>query len=184
MIQYLTQLDQNILLWIQDHIRNDILTPIFTFITHLGDKGSIWIVLALLLLIPKKTRKVGFASLLALLFSLIVNNGIIKNLVARPRPYTVIDGLQRIIEAQKDFSFPSGHTASSFAAATVMYRELPKRYGIPAILFACLMAFSRLYVGVHYPSDVLAAVVSGVLLGILAGWVTNKVFAKIFHNHF
>ena len=152
---------------------------IITFITHLGDKGSIWLMIALVLVIPRKTRNVGFAMLLGLLFSLIVNNGIIKNLVARPRPYTVIDGLTSVIGIQGEFSFPSGHTASSFAAAVAMYRGLPKKYSIPGLILASLIAFSRLYVGVHYPTDILGGIISGTLLGILASWVSNLFCKKV-----
>ncbi|MDO5294480.1 MAG: phosphatase PAP2 family protein [bacterium] len=173
MFQNLIQLDGNILIWIQENVRNDVLTPIFKFITHLGDSGSIWIVLSLLLLVSRKTRKVGFAALLALLLSLIVNNGILKNVVGRTRPYDAVEGLRALIGRQRDLSFPSGHTGSSFAAAIVLYRSLPKKYGVPALVLAALIGLSRLYVGVHYPTDVIFAAFSGTLLGLLALKMTN-----------
>ena len=109
----LLQLDGNILLWIQEHVRNAVLTPVMTFITHLGDAGWIWIALAIVFLLVKKMRRTGVLMTCSLLGSLIVNNLILKNLVARTRPYEAVDGLQRIIEAQRDLSFPSGHTGSS-----------------------------------------------------------------------
>ncbi|MDO5519296.1 MAG: phosphatase PAP2 family protein [bacterium] len=179
MLENFIQLDGNILLWIQEYVRNDVLTPVFKFITHLGDSGMIWIVLSLLLLISRKTRKVGLASLLALLFSLLVNNGILKNLVARTRPYDVVNGLQLLIERQTDFSFPSGHTGSSFAAAVVMFHALPRKYGVPALVLAFLIALSRLYVGVHYPTDVIFAACSGTVLGILAYRVTDVFWDRV-----
>lgn len=107
-------------------------------------------------------------SAMALLGSLIINNMILKHLFNRTRPYEVVDGLMRIIEKQSDYSFPSGHTGSSFAAGVVMFRELPKKYGIIALVLACLVSFSRLYVGVHYPTDVLAGAVTGTISALIA----------------
>lgn len=161
-------LDSNILLFIQDVIRNPILTPFFVFITKLGNAGMIWIVFSLILLIPRKTRKIGIMGFCALLLTLIINNVIIKNLVGRIRPYEVIDGLIPLIPKPMEYSFPSGHSASSFAAASVFYRTLPKKYGIPAVILAFLISFSRLYVGVHYPSDVLFGIISGTMLSFVA----------------
>ncbi|KIR01562.1 hypothetical protein P261_00376 [Lachnospiraceae bacterium TWA4] len=160
-------LDGAILLWIQENLRQDFLNPIVVFITSLGNAGIIWIVISLLLLIPKKTRKIGILSLLALLGSAIVNNLILKNLVGRVRPYEVVDGLRLIIERQKDASFPSGHSGSSFASAVVLYKNLPKTYGILALVLAALIALSRLYVGVHYPTDVLVGTIDGIIIGLV-----------------
>lgn len=91
----------------------------------------------------------------------IQDNVILKNIVARTRPYDVIPGLVSLVGAQKDYTFPSGHTGSSFASAVVLCRMLPKRYGIPAVVLACLIGLSRLYVGVHYPTDVIAGAMIG-----------------------
>lgn len=168
MLTDLLQLDGNILLWIQDNIRNDFLTPILIFITHLGDKGMIWILITFFLLLFKKTRKVGIISAMALVGSLLADNIILKNLVARTRPYEVIADLQILIERQSDFSFPSGHTGSSFASAVVLFQETPRKYGIPALVLAILIAASRLYMGVHYPSDVIAGVVIGTIVALLS----------------
>ena len=109
----------------------------------------------------------------ALLGSLIINNHIIKNLVQRPRPFVTFTDIQILIPTPSEFSFPSGHTASSFAAAAVFYRFLPKQLGIPAVVLAGLIGFSRLYVGVHYPTDVLAGMLMGVLLSYMAEFVVN-----------
>lgn len=161
MLQNLVAMEADILLWIQNNIRNDVLTPIFKFITTLGNAGVIWIVVSAGLLIPKKTRSVGVLALISLAFSALIDNVILKNVVARTRPYEVIEGLTSLVGAQKDYSFPSGHTGSAFAAAVVMFRGLPKKCGIPILVFACLMGLSRLYVGVHYPSDVLGGILIG-----------------------
>ncbi len=173
MLENLLTLDGNILLFLQNFVRNPILDPIVIFITSLGDKGFIWIVGTILLLIPEKTRKIGWMSALALLGSLMLNNNLIKNLVARPRPFTVLSDLSILIPRPGEFSFPSGHTSSSFAAAAVFYRHLPKKIGIPALVLAGLIGFSRLYVGVHYPTDVLAGAVMGILLSYLAEIMIN-----------
>ena len=146
------------------------LTPIFKFITTLGNAGVIWIVFSVGLLIPKKTRRVGVLALVSLFFSALIDNVILKNVVARTRPYDVIEGLTSLVGAQKDYSFPSGHTGSAFAAAVVMLRELPKKFGIPILVFACLMGLSRLYVGVHYPSDVLGGALIGTGIALLTHW--------------
>lgn len=146
------------------------LTPIFKFITTLGNAGVIWIVFSVGLLIPKKTRRVGVLALVSLLFSALIDNVILKNVVARTRPYDVIEGLTSLVGAQKDYSFPSGHTGSAFAAAVVMFLGLPKKYGIPILVFACLMGLSRLYVGVHYPSDVLGGALIGTGIALFTYW--------------
>lgn len=173
MLESLLTLDGNILLFIQNFIRNPILNPIVIFITSLGNGGLIWIFATIVLLIPKKTRKIGCISALALLGSLIINNNLIKNLVARPRPFTALSDLRILIPEPGEFSFPSGHTSSSFAAAAVFYRHLPKKLGVPSIVLAGLIGLSRLYVGVHYPSDVLMGAVMGILLSYLAEFLVN-----------
>lgn len=167
MLDFFSNLDGNILLWIQEFVRNDLLTPIFIFITKLGDAGAIWIILSVVLLFFKKTRKAGFLSLLALLGAYLIDNVLLKNIIARTRPYEVVDGLKILIEKQVDFSFPSGHTGSSFASAIILYKELPKKYGVPLVIFAILMGLSRLYVGVHYPSDVICGAIIGILIAII-----------------
>lgn len=154
-----------ILLWIQEYLRNPVITPLMKGITHLGDMGLFWILMAVVLLLYPKTRKAGLAVTAALLVSYLFNNLLLKNLVARTRPYEVIEGLRLLVGKAVDLSFPSGHAASSFAAAAVMAKLLPKRYGIAAVILACLIAFSRLYVGIHYPTDVLFGMVSGSVIG-------------------
>ena len=104
----------------------------------------------------------------------VINNLFLKNLFARTRPYEIIHGLVPLVEKPVDFSFPSGHTAASFAAGSVMFRKLSKKFGIPILTLAVLMGFSRLYVGVHYPSDVIFAVFEGILIGYWAEAVINK----------
>lgn len=178
MLENILTIDGNILLFLQDFIRNPILNPVMIFITSLGDRGIIWILATIALLIPKKTRKAGYISALALFGSLIVNNYLIKNLVARPRPFAELPQLSIIIPRPGEFSFPSGHTSSSFAAAAVFYRHLPKALGIPSVVLAGLIGFSRLYVGVHYPTDVLAGALLGIFLSYIAEFMVNFILRK------
>lgn len=178
MLQFLSELDGGILLWIQEYLRNPVLTPILKVITTLGNGGAIWILLTLLILMLPKTRKVGCMMTVALLGTLLINNILVKNLVARVRPYEVIEGLTYIVRRPKEFSFPSGHAGSSFAAACIMLRRLPRRYGIPAFVLAVLIALSRLYVGVHYPSDVLFGMISGILISYAAEAVAEWIWKR------
>ena len=170
----ISQLDQNILLFIQEYIRHDWMDWLWKGITHLGDFGIFWILLTIVLLIPKKTRKAGVASALALIIGTLITNVAIKNVVARIRPYEVIQELELMFEKQKDFSFPSGHTCASFASAFAIYRckeVFPKKWRIAAMVLATLIALSRLYVGVHYPTDVLG----GLIVGLFSGWAGWKI---------
>lgn len=163
-MELLFELDGKFLLFVQEFIRQDWMNGFWTTVTMLGNGGWFWIVLALGLLIPKKTRLMGLTALIAMgIGALFVNVGL-KNIVARTRPYEVIEGLRILVERQSDFSFPSGHSCASFASAFVYFRMAPKKWGIPALILAALIAFSRLYVGVHYPTDV----ITGILIGILS----------------
>lgn len=178
MLQFLSELDGGILLWIQEYLRNPVLTPVLKVITNLGNGGAIWILLTILILLLPKTRRVGCMMAVALLGTLLINNMLLKNLVARTRPYEVIEGLTYLVKQPGDLSFPSGHAGCAFSAACIMLRRLPKRYGIPAIVFAIVISLSRLYVGVHYPSDVLFGVISGILISYAAEAIVERFWKK------
>lgn len=167
-LQSVQNLDGEILLQIQQHLRTDMLTPFMKIVTFLGNGGWFWILCAVVLLAVPKTRKTGYAAVLSLIFGVIVTNLLLKNIVARPRPFAEIGALIPLIAKPTDFSFPSGHTTASFAVALVMLRMLPKKIGIPAVVLAALVAFSRLYLGVHYPTDVLAGFVVALVGSSLA----------------
>lgn len=175
MVSSLLSLDGNILLFIQEYIRNPVLDKIFISITKLGDKGLIWILLTILLLCFEKTRKVGVMVVFALVASYWINNQILKNIVARVRPYDAISRLVPIVQKPGGYSFPSGHTASSFAAAFIMYKRLPKKYGVPCLVLAVLIGLSRLYVGVHYPTDVVVGMFSGIVISWFSGMLVDKI---------
>lgn len=156
--------DSSILLFFQEHIRAGWLNPIVEFITHLGDMGILWIVLGVVMLFFKKTRRKGFLMLLCLLGAWLVNDFVLKPLIARPRPFNIIPGLENLV-GEDSFSFPSGHTNASFACALALTLIYGKK-GAWAYLPAALIAVSRCYVGVHYPTDILGGMVVGTLMSL------------------
>ena len=182
-MEAILQFDSSILLWIQNHVRVGFLTPIMQVITHLGDKGAFWILLTLALLIypNRKTRRLGVFCACSMVVGLIVTNLIIKNWVARVRPYDIdhplFKDLVLIVGAEHDYSFPSGHTTNSLACAWVLFRKAPKR-GVAALVLAILISLSRLYVGIHYPTDVMAGAVIGIGSACLALWMVPKLEKK------
>ena len=151
----------------------------FIGITKLGDAGIIWIFLTILLLILPKMRKYGLAMLVGLCIDVIVCNGLLKNLVARTRPCDVNTAIQLLISRPSDWSFPSGHTAASFASVAALYFAGEKKLWKPALVLACLIAVSRLYLYVHYPTDVLG----GVVIGIIAGYLGYRL-VKVLEDKF
>lgn len=177
-----------ILHWFES-LHNPVLNPIMYGITALGNMGLFWILMALLCLtvLPKRYRKIGFTMAVALIFSVILCNGIMKNLWQRPRcfwengEFMVIgngfENLYNIFNSIDDFSFPSGHTSASFAAALAIFMWR-KKEGIWAIVLASLISISRLYLTVHYPTDVLASLILGILYGIIAYYIVKALMKK------
>lgn len=161
--------DATVLDWFLS-IQSPVLTPLMKVVTYLGEGGAIWILLGVILLFRKDTRKAGLGILLALLFSLLVVNVFLKDFVARPRPCWRNPMVDMLIAIPSDYSFPSGHSSSSFAAATVIFLW-NRKWGVWALLGAALMAATRLYFYVHYPTDVLA----GILLGVIFGLISWKI---------
>lgn len=165
-------------------IHNPVLNPIMYFFTCLGNAGIFWILLALALLtvLPKKYRKVGLTMAIALILSLIMCNGVMKNFYHRVRPFVTDPTLQEteiygIFATIHDWSFPSGHTSASFAAAVAMFMWY-KKEGTGALIIAALVSISRLYLTVHYPTDVLASLILGSLYGVIAYFITVALFNK------
>lgn len=165
--------DMAILDLIQSNIRTGFMDAIMPFITQLGDAGLIWIILSIGLIIPKKTRKIGFVMIIALILNGIICNIILKPMLARIRPFDVNTAIKLLINKPRDFSFPSGHTSASFTAASVLFFRKSKLF-VPSLVLAFLISFSRLYLYVHYPSDVLA----GLVLGVLCGYIGHRTVAS------
>ena len=168
--------DLPILEWIQANLQSAFLDKLMPIITAFGNGGIFWIACAVLLMFLPKTRRVGFGMAFALTMGLVVCNMILKPGVARIRPYDLQETLgvtiDLLIKRSHDFSFPSGHTIASFEACTVLMLG-NKKLGIPATLLAILIAFSRLYLYVHYPTDVITSIVLGTIFGII-GWAIAK----------
>lgn len=160
----ITKIDFKILDFIQDHLTCDFLDILMPKITMLGELGAIWIILSIILIITKKYRRYGIFMLVGMLMGVLLGNLILKNLAARERPFT-IEGVKILINAPQDYSFPSGHTLSSVIGAFIM-TAANRKFGFFAIPLALLIAFSRLYLFVHFPTDVLAAILLGIAVSI------------------
>lgn len=145
------------------------------FVSYLGNSGQIWILVGIIMLFFKKYRKTGLTVLLALLLCLIFGNAILKNLIARQRPCWIDESVKLLISTPTDYSFPSGHTFSSFAASLSIFMY-HKKLGISAFVLAILIAFSRLYLFVHFPTDI----IGGIVLGITTAYVSYRIIKKIY----
>ena len=183
----LSGFDLSVFQWVQG-IQNDFLDAVMVGITTLGNAGAAFIVLGLVLLFTKKYRKAGFAVLVALLVMLLCNDLFLKEFFARPRPFNLFEtnpekyalwGTEYIypdlVHKPTSFSFPSGHTASAFAAAFALLWH-NRKLGVPVTIFAALMGFSRIYVQVHYCSDVIGGVISGIICGLVAVLIVKFIF--------
>lgn len=160
----MTAIDFTVLDWVQAHLRCGFLDTVMPIVTALGELGAVWILLCLLLLIRRDTRRAGVAMAIALALDVLFCNVILKNLIARPRPFALRPEVPLLIRPPAGFSFPSGHAAASFAGAGAMLFTKQRGRWI-ALVLAAAIALSRIYLYVHYPSDV----VCGALLGLLCG---------------
>lgn len=170
---FIQQIDFSILNFLQDTIRCDFLDIVMLFFSKIGSAGIIWILTGIVLMFFKKHRATGVILLSAMAFGYLVGEIGLKNIICRPRPFTLNPSINLPINPPDGFSFPSGHSCSSFACATVLM-FFNKKFGIPALAVASLIAFSRLYNYVHFPSDVLA----GICLGIISAIVVIFIFRK------
>ena len=174
------QLELSVLDWIQAHLRCGFLDAVLPVITRLCDHGEIWIVLAVVLLLWRKKRRSGLAVSSALVMDLVCCNLILKPLIGRIRPFIVNPAVTLLVEPPMDPSFPSGHTAVSFAAAFALLAVKDPLWK-PALGVTIVMAFSRLYLYVHWPSDVLGGILVGAIAGWGGLWITQRLFPKIWN---
>ena len=168
----LTQIEFLILDAIQN-IRFGFLDKLMVAVSTIGNGGAVWIATGIIMLFFKKHRKTGIAVLIGLLLGLILGNLTIKNLVARPRPCAINTDINLLIPFPSEFSFPSGHTLSSFVSAVGIYLG-NKKLGVWAVVLASLIAFSRLYLYVHFPTDILGGIILGTVLAHIARLITKK----------
>lgn len=160
-------------LYALQELHNPILDAIMLFITSLGDDGWFWLAIGVICLVFKKHRKMGLQLLLSMLGTFIIGNLIIKNLVARPRPCDIDAAVTLLISRPHGHSFPSGHSINSMVAAVALFLN-NKKIGIPAVIIATLIGFSRLYLFVHFPTDVLAGFALAILIAICVDWGFRK----------
>ena len=180
MPELIQRFDEQALVWIAQHVRCGLLDPFMKVYTQLGNTGMLFIVLGLVLLLFRSTRKSGFSALCAMLIGLVVVNFTIKPLAARDRPWLVIRDFVNLVPEKDPNSFPSGHTNAAFAFALAVCMSAPKRWmKIAAVCAAAVMGLSRLYVGVHFPSDVLAGALIGALCGLAGTWVVKTVWERL-----
>ena len=170
--------DLPILDWIFTNLKCGFLDAVMPIITLFGDAGIFWIACSVVLLCIPRYRRAGLSMGIALLIGLLVCNVTLKPLVGRIRPYDYQlqhfgKQIPLLVEGLHDFSFPSGHTIASFEAATALLLH-NKKLGIPAMVLAVLIAFSRLYLYVHYPTDVLVSVVLGIGIAFLGKFLAHK----------
>lgn len=173
----MTFFELGILDWIQANLRSPMGDTVMSVVTSFANKGIGWLLLAGMLLLFARNRKTGMALLLAICIEVLLCNILLKPMVARERPFVLNPAMQLLITLPQDYSFPSGHAAVSFASATVLWIR-NNRWRFPATILAIVIAFSRLYLYVHFPTDVLA----GTIIGILAGIISCRILRQPVQN--
>lgn len=174
-MNFITKIDISLLNLIQN-LKSPILDKIMTTITALGNMGIFWILLILIFLTTKEYKKMARLMIICFLFNALIVNLILKPAVGRVRPFEIVDGIKLLVLKPQDPSFPSGHSAISFCMLTVILLfSKSKIINIMASILAILIAFSRLYLYVHFPSDVFC----GILIGIITSLIALKIcFSK------
>ena len=158
-------------------LRCPVLDALAVFFDQAGARGEIWIAFTAVLLAFRRTRKAGFAMALALCLYMVSGHFILKPLFARPRPCDIRPEMLTLVARPHGWSFPSGHTASAFAAAFALWLQT-RKLGVPELVLAAFIAFTRLYLYVHFPTDVLGGLVLGLALGFFASWLVDSLANK------
>lgn len=180
----ISEWDIAVLDWIASVFRCEFLDNFLPIFTHIAD-ATVWIILCLILLCIPKTRKAGCYMAVALLLGVLVCNVILKPLVARIRPWDYIAtvhrdrfGVRLLVAKLSDYSFPSGHAIAS-AEGSVALLFWKKRIGIPAVIVGTVVSFSRLYLFVHYPTDVIAGLILGTINAIIAHYLVDRYYDRV-----
>ena len=159
--------------------RTEVLDSFFLGLTRVaGSYGQLWLIIAALLLIFKKTRKAGISVLIAYLAVYLLGQIILKQLISRPRPCQIDQAFALLVARPSSSSFPSTHSAWAFGAATAIFMQ-HRKLGAAAYAVAALIAFSRMYMFLHFPTDVLFGTALGIALGVLAHWITKTLWKKL-----
>jgi len=174
LLDFIQGLDESIVTWIAS-LRAPLPDTLFKIITHLGDYGCIWILAVAAMFILKRTRKDAADTAVGMIITIIISNLILKPIFSRMRPYEVISGLTALIKQPSDASFPSGHAAFAFAAAYGIWKSTAKKFGVPALILAVLISLSRIWVGVHFPSDVIC----GAAIGLICAYAARRRMEKL-----
>ena len=177
----MTEAEFQFLDFIQQNFRTPAGDAFMVAVTTLGNAGAVWILLGILLLLRKKHRKTGIILLAALFIDFLVCNIYLKNLIQAPRPCELNTAVQLLISRPSDYSFPSGHTASSFAAVTVFFLQKEK-FWPAALVLALLIAFSRMYLYVHFPSDITGGILTGIACAVLTRTILQGAWRR-FKKH-
>jgi len=178
MFDLINDIDNNIILFVNENFRCKFFDIVMPFITSAGNCGFIWIIIDILLLCKKSTRKYGIIMTISLLGCVVIGNIILKPIVKRQRPFDVFTYINILIKKPTDFSFPSGHTMSAFSAATVIC-FINNKIGCIFVFIALIVAYSRLYLFVHFPTDI----IFGAIIGIIIAYISRWLFFNIFKNH-
>lgn len=175
MLDKIQSFDNSIIFFINEYIQNiPRVQLLFKYISMLGNSGAIWIIIAIVLMLNKKSRPFAITMVFALLFGSLLGS-LLKITFARSRPFLEHSFINICINAPKGYSFPSGHTLSSFISATLLY-NLNKKYGVYFVVLAVLIGISRIILMVHYPTDVFA----GAILGTIIGFSFFKIYKAKF----
>ncbi len=162
-------------------LHSPVLDEVMCFITKLGNAGMVWIACCAVLFAYPRTRKCSLAVGLALIFDAILCNGLLKPMFCRVRPCDV-NAVALLIPRPSDFSFPSGHTAASFAVVSALFFFGEQKLCLSSLVLASLIAFSRMYLYVHYPTDILGGILVGWLSGAAGSWMAKSIFKATLHS--
>lgn len=175
LMQTIINIDLNIMNFIKVYLKCSFLDFLMPIVSELGNNGFIWITMSVFLIFNKKYRHIGIIMLTTIFMAVILGEGIIKHLVQRPRPSNFIDASNLLIKVPDSYSFPSGHTTMAFGSVFVFSKYF-KKYKLYFFAFASIIGFSRIYLSVHYPSDVIG--------GVILGFISYELVIYLYHRYY